>query len=132
MKSACIRSFSGLYFPTFGLNTDQKNSDYGHFPRSFLANYQRHKYKRKSRENNIQWSLQKQFSTMVFCEKDVLENFAKFTAQHLYLSFFLNKVSSSCNFIENKTPIKMFSCEFHRIFKNTSFHRTSKRTASQH
>ena len=98
----------------------------------FLANYQRHKYKRKSRENNIQWSLQKQFSTMVFCEKDVLENFAKFTGQHLYLSFFLNKVSSSCNFIENKTPIKMFSCEFHRIFKNTSFHRTSKRTASQH
>ena len=26
-----IRSFSGPYFPEFGLNTDQKNSEYGHF-----------------------------------------------------------------------------------------------------
>ena len=26
--------FSGRYFPAFGLNTDQKNSEYGHFSRS--------------------------------------------------------------------------------------------------
>ena len=26
-----IRSFSGLYFPAFGQNTDQKNFEYGHF-----------------------------------------------------------------------------------------------------
>ena len=25
------RSFSGPYFPAFGLNIDQKNSEYGHF-----------------------------------------------------------------------------------------------------
>ena len=31
MKSVCIRSFSGRYFPAFGLNTDQKNSEYGDF-----------------------------------------------------------------------------------------------------
>lgn len=31
MKSVHTRSLSGRYFPTFGLNTDQKNSEYGHF-----------------------------------------------------------------------------------------------------
>ena len=31
VKSVHIWSFSGSYFPTFGLNTDQKNSEYGHF-----------------------------------------------------------------------------------------------------
>ena len=34
VKSVCIRSFSGPCLPTFGLNTDQKNSEYGHFSRS--------------------------------------------------------------------------------------------------
>ena len=46
VKSALIRSFSGLYFPTFGLNTeiyfsvqmqenkDQKISEYGQFSSS--------------------------------------------------------------------------------------------------
>ena len=29
-----ILSFSGLYFPAFGPNTDQKNFEYGHFSRS--------------------------------------------------------------------------------------------------
>ena len=45
MKNICIRSHSGQYFPAFGLNTenpcsdqiwentDQKNSEYGHFSR---------------------------------------------------------------------------------------------------
>ena len=31
VKSVRIRRFSGPYFPAFGLNTDQKNSEYGHF-----------------------------------------------------------------------------------------------------
>ena len=34
MKSVCIRSYSGSYFPTFGLNRDENNSEYGHFSRS--------------------------------------------------------------------------------------------------
>ena len=29
MKRVHIRSYSGLYFPAFGLNTDQNNSEYG-------------------------------------------------------------------------------------------------------
>ena len=33
VKSVLIRSFSGPNFPEFGLNTDQKNSEYGHFSR---------------------------------------------------------------------------------------------------
>ena len=40
-KSVCIRSFSGPYFPAFGLNIENRNegkcglenSKYGHFPR---------------------------------------------------------------------------------------------------
>ena len=34
VKSVRIRSFPGWYFPTFGLNTDQKNFEYEHFSRS--------------------------------------------------------------------------------------------------
>ena len=53
VKIVRIRSFSGTYFLTFGLNTeilnfrtqsewenaDQKNSEYGHFARSAYVNY---------------------------------------------------------------------------------------------
>ena len=34
VKSVCIRSFSSPFFSAFGLNTDQKNSECGHFSRS--------------------------------------------------------------------------------------------------
>ena len=34
VKSVHIRSYSGPPFPAFGLNTDQNNSEYGHFLRS--------------------------------------------------------------------------------------------------
>ena len=34
MKSVLIRNFPRPYFPAFGLNTDQKNSKYGHLSRS--------------------------------------------------------------------------------------------------
>ena len=40
MKSVHIRSYSGLYFPAFGLNSDQNNSEYGHFLRSVYHNKQ--------------------------------------------------------------------------------------------
>ena len=33
-KDVRIRKYSGLYFSAFGLNTDQSNSEYGHFLRS--------------------------------------------------------------------------------------------------
>ena len=49
VKSVRIRSFSGPHFPAFGLNTErysvhmrentyQKNSEYGHFSRSYYFN----------------------------------------------------------------------------------------------
>ena len=34
VKKDRIRSYSGPYFPAFELNTDQNNSEYGHFSRS--------------------------------------------------------------------------------------------------
>ena len=35
VKSVLIRSFSDLFFPVFGLTTDQKTFEYGHFSRCF-------------------------------------------------------------------------------------------------
>ena len=37
-ESIRIRSYFGQYFPAFGLNTDQNNSEYGHFLRSASFN----------------------------------------------------------------------------------------------
>ena len=38
VKSVRIRSFSTSHFPAFGINMDQKNSEYGHFSRSVTLN----------------------------------------------------------------------------------------------
>ena len=48
----------------------------------------------------------------VFCKKDVLKNFAKFTGKHLCQSIFFNKVAGLA---------QVFSCEFCKILKNTFF-----------
>ena len=43
---------------------------------------------------------------------------------HLRWSLFCNKVvGQACNLIEKVTPIKVFSCEFHEIFKKNIFDR---------
>ena len=67
----------------------------------------------------------------IFCNKNVLRNFDKFTGKHLCWSFFFNKVATSvagcrfsaCNFIKKETLAQTFSCEFCKIFKNTFFYR---------
>ena len=56
----------------------------------------------------------------VFCEKDVLRNFVKFTGRHLCQSLFLNKVEVLCNFIK-ETLAQVFSRGFCEISKNTFF-----------
>ena len=50
----------------------------------------------------------------VYCKKDVLENFAKFTGKHLCQSLFFTEQ-------KKKTLEQVFSCEFCEIFKNTFF-----------
>ena len=53
----------------------------------------------------------------VFCKKDVLRNFAKFTGKYLRQSLSFNKVQAQAyNFIKKR--------EFCEISKNTFFHRT--------
>ena len=49
VKSVRVRSYSGPYFPAIGLNTDQNNTEYGHFLRSvgFVSNI------------NLNWRLSK-------------------------------------------------------------------------
>ena len=61
----------------------------------------------------------------VFCKKDVLRNFAKFTGKHLCQSLFFNKVAepSPCNFNTKRLQRRRF-CEFCETFKNTFFYRT--------
>ena len=46
----------------------------------------------------------------VFCDKDVLRNFAKFTGKHLYRGLQL---------VKKETLAQVFSCEFCEISKNT-------------
>ena len=69
--------------------------------------------------------------------KGVLRNFTKFT--DLYQSLFFNKVlkkslffyrRKACNFIKREALAKVFSCEFCKISKNTSFTEHSLVTAS--
>ena len=57
----------------------------------------------------------------VFCTKDVLRNFAKFTRKHLCL-FLLKK----------ETLGQVFSCEFCKISKNAFSYRTRPVAASGH
>ena len=56
-------------------------------------------------------------------KKAVIKNFSKFTGKHLRLSLsFLKKLlqGSACNFINKEFLAQVFSCEFWKIFKNTS------------
>ena len=55
------------------------------------------------------------------------KNFAKFTGKHMCQSLFFDRVQpQACNFIKNKTPTQVFSCEIYEHFKNTPFNRTLK------
>ena len=69
----------------------------------------------------------------VFCKKDALRNFPKFTGKHLCLRLFFNKVADlrSSNFIKRESQAQVFSCEFCEIFKNTFFYRTLPVAAPQ-
>ena len=56
----------------------------------------------------------------VFCEKDVLRNFGKFTGKHLCQDLYFNLVAGlACNFIKIETLAQVFSYEFSEISKNT-------------
>ena len=68
---------------------------------------------------------------VVFCEKGVLKNFAKFIEKQLCHSLFLIKLQTeTCNFIKKETLAQVFSCEFCEISKNSFFHRTPLVAAS--
>ena len=60
---------------------------------------------------------------VVFCKKDVLRSFAKFTGKHLCQRLFFNNVASqrrkACNFIKKEILEYVFSYEFCEISKNT-------------
>ena len=54
----------------------------------------------------------------VLCKKVVLENLASFTGKYQSRNFIVS--SPACNFIKKEAlTVRMFSCEFCDIFKNT-------------
>ena len=59
----------------------------------------------------------------MFCKKDVLKHFAKFTEKHLCLSLFFNKVAGLV-LLQKETLEQVSSGEFCEISKNTLFYRT--------
>ena len=68
----------------------------------------------------------------VFCKKDVLKYFVKFTRKHLCLSLFFNTVAA----LKPATLLKkrlwhVLSCEFCNISKNTFSYRTPRVAASR-
>ena len=78
-------------------------------------------------QDPIQYCYQNERSSRsdVFCKKDVLKNFAKFTGKYLCQTLFFNKVAGgACNFIKKEALAQMFSYEFCEISKNTFFYRT--------
>ena len=57
----------------------------------------------------------------MFCKKDVIRNFAKFTGNHLCQCLYFNMVAG---FIKIETLAQVFPCEFCKISKNTFSYRT--------
>ena len=55
----------------------------------------------------------------VFCKKEVLKRFTKFTGKHLCHRLFFNKVAGlACNFIKKETLTQCFPLKFAKSLKN--------------
>ena len=63
----------------------------------------------------------------VFCIKDILKNFEKFTGKHLCRSVFLIKRTAASNVIEKDALAQTFFCEFCEPFMNTYFEQHRER-----
>ena len=61
--------------------------------------------------------------SVVFYEKGVLKNFAKFTTKHLCWSLFFIKTTGVMpgTISKKEAPTHVFSCEFYEFIKNTFF-----------
>ena len=109
MKIVPIQSFSGLHFPTFGLNTRDtpylsvfslntrkygpKNSEYGHFSRSFI-------FKKKGQSYNFSL-LNLKLCLNLWCHKQVEWLFFNVINRYLYisLSLFRDRCAWVCYFV---------------------------------
>ena len=67
----------------------------------------------------------------MFCEKDVLRNFTKFTGKHLCQSLFFNNVTGvrPATLLKN-TLAQVLSCQFCETSKNSFSYKTRLVTAS--
>ena len=67
----------------------------------------------------------------MFCQRNVLINFAKLTGKHLCQSLFLIKLQAySLQLYWKRPPAEVFSCELCNIFQTTSFTEDLRETPS--
>ena len=136
-KKCPYSEFSDLYFPTFGLNTDQKNFKYGHFLCSetyinftkktislhFISCYSKQRYIQDSIKHLLISC--RRTPSDVFLGSGILKICSKFTGENTYRNAISIKLL--CNFIEislrhGRTPVNLL-----HIFrtpqetKNTSY-----------
>ena len=71
-----------------------------------------------------------QSSSQMFFKGGVLKSYAIFTRKHLCWSHFLIKFQSFRPATLKVTPMKVFYCDYCKIFKNSFFHRTPPLPAS--
>ena len=69
------------------------------------------------------WAMFRSSRPEVFCEKDVLRNFAKFTEVHLRQSLFLNKIAGliACKFVKKRLLHRWFPVNFAKLLKISFF-----------
>ena len=102
-------------------------------PINFAETYRYHKF-----AENCPWSLKSinlwhnfRSSNGKRCKICVLKYLTKFSGKKLYRSLFYTKVATlKPKTFFKKTLIQLFSCEFCKIFNNTTFNRTPRVAAS--
>ena len=108
-KSVSIRSYSRSYFPAFGLNTNQNNSEYGHFSLSALL-------KEKSITTGVIISFDPDVKK-VFLE--ISQNWQESTSTRV--SFWIKLHVEACNFLKKRLWYSCFPVNFVKFLRTPFF-----------
>ena len=106
-------------------NTNQKNSEYGHFPLSVGDLPSRISAANATEKKTTVMTIRSSHRRCSI-RKDVLRNLAKFTGKHLFQCLFFNKVAGAeaCNFIKNRdSGTGVFLCILQNLLEHL-FYRT--------
>ena len=103
IKIVRIRNFPGLYFPAFGVNTDQKNSKYKHLSRSGCFNLEKYDYLSRFISKALWLFLILQFSRSCILQKRSYPKFYRFN-----IGYFLHFLKWMCEWMQSciQNPVK--------------------------